>query len=330
MWDFSLARSMSIMVQTLPFIGLRCLVYFGITLGYIILTGIGAGVGWAIGGLGSEGFQASATFWGGAAGFGLSAGIVYFLREYILYMVKAGHIAVMVQLLNGQGIPAGKSQIHYASTQVKARFAQANVLFVMDQIIKGVVRAITGLVQGVGSLLPIPGVSQLMGVVRAFLKVAVGLVDEVILAYAIHTQSQNPWVSARTALVLYAQNGSAMLKNAAWLTLITYGLSALVFLVILAPAAALVYFMPGTGSASGVVFALLFAWAVKAAILEPFALACLLQAYFHVTQDQTPDAVWESRLESGSRKFAQLKDKASSWGTRPHTTTTVTPNSQAE
>lgn len=313
MWDFSLKRSLGMMTATLPFILLRCAVYFGMAVAYVLATGVGAGVGWGIGGLGEDGFQSAATFWGGAAGFGLTAGIFYFLREYILYVVKAGHIAVLIKLIDQQPLPQGKSQITYASGVVKQRFAQTSVLFALDQLTKGVVRAITGLVEGLTSLLPIPGVSQIMGIVRAFLRISVGLIDEVILAYSIRTQSTNPWSSAQTALVLYGQNAKSMLKNAAWLTAITYGLSLLVFLVMLAPAAALAYLIPGAWSAGGVVFALIFAWAVKAAVIEPFAIACLLQAYFKVIEGQQPDPVWDQRLTGVSKKFVQLKEKASGW-----------------
>ena len=157
------------------------------------------------------------------------------------------------------------------------------------------------------------GLQQLMGIVRAFLRIAVGLIDEIILAYIIRTNSDNPWLASRTALVLYGQNAPVMLKNAAWLTLFTYGLSFIVFLVMLAPAAAIVYLIPGAWSAGGVVFALLFAWAVKVAVIEPFAIACLLQAYFKTIKDQTPDPAWEARLDTMSHKFAELKDKAQNW-----------------
>lgn len=317
MWSFNTGRSISLMRQTLPFLVLRCAVYFGITLAYVLMTGMGAGVGWGIGGLGDESFQAGAAFWGGAAGFGLTAGILYFLREYILYVVKAGHIAVMVKLLQGEDIPEGKSQIQYATAEVKNRFGQANVLFLIDQTVKGVINAITGLVQGLAGALPITGVQQFMRLVRAFLRLVVGLVDEVILAYAIHTQSQNPWASARTALVLYGQNATGLLRNAAWLTLMTHGLSVLIFILLLAPAAALAWFMPGTETAAGIVFALIMAWAIKTAILEPFAIACLLQSYFQAIEGQSPDPEWEARLETVSGKFAQLKEKAASWVRQP-------------
>jgi len=320
MWDFSIGQSLSLIIRTMPFILLRCAVYFGIVLAYILVTGVGAGIGWGIGGLGTESFQASAAFWGGLAGFGLTGAVLYFLREYILYIVKAGHIAVMVQLLEGKELPGGRSQLSYAGQVVKNRFPQANVLFLLDQLIKGVVAAVTGLVQGLGTLLPIPAMQQIMGLVRAFLRVAVGLVDEIILAYAIRTESEDAWGSARTALVLYGQNARGMLKNAAWLALFVYGLSFLVFLVMLAPAAALVYLMPGAWSAGGMLFALLFAWAVKAAVIEPFAVACLMQSYFKAIDGQSPDPEWEARLDGVSKKFRQLKDKALAYagsGSRP-------------
>src|SRR5690606_39505753 len=137
------------------------------------------------------------------------------------------------------------------------RFAQASVLFGVDQLIKGVLRAITGLVRGIIGILPIPGAQQFVSVLRAFLYVAIGFVDEVILAYAIRTKSDNAWASARTGLVLYAQNYKSMLKNAAWLTLFVYGLSLVVFLVMLAPGALVVHLIPGAWSEVGYLVALL-------------------------------------------------------------------------
>ncbi len=322
MWDFSLKKSISLLVRTMPFILLRCAVYFGITLAYILMTGVGAGVGYGIGGFGDETFRTMAAIWGGIAGFGVVGAVLFFAREYLLYTVKAGHIAVLIRLIDGEELPEGRSQISYASQIVKQRFAQTNTLFAMDMLIKGVIGAITGLVQGVASFLPIPGTQQLMGVVKAFLRIAVGLIDEVILAYIIRTNSDNPWLASRTALVLYGQNAKVMLKNAAWLTLFTYGLSFVVFLIMLVPAAAIVYIMPGAWSAGGMLFALLFAWAVKVAVIEPFAIACLLQAYFKTIQDQTPNPEWEARLDKVSDKFVALKGKAQTWvePAKPNTT----------
>jgi len=315
MYDFEVKTAFALMRRTLPFILFRMAVYFGIAAAYVIVTGVGAGAGWAVGGFGDADFRATATIYGGIGGFGLTAAVLYFLREYILYIVKAGHIAVMVELLDGGEIPEGRGQIDHAQRVVRERFAEASILFGIDQLVKGVINAITGLVQGILNFLPIPGLDRIMGIVRAYLRLAVGLIDEVILAHGIRTRAENPWASAKEALVLYGQNGGAMLKNAAWLAAIVWGLSIVVFLVMLAPAAFVVWLMPGAWSAGGFVFALLFAWAVKVALIEPFAIACLLQAFFKVTDGQTPNPEWEQKLDNASKKFRRLGERAVSWAT---------------
>ncbi|QYX56444.1 hypothetical protein K1T73_15525 [Roseovarius sp. SCSIO 43702] len=310
MWDFNIGGALGMMGRTFPFILMRIAVYFGITLGYILATGTGAGIGWGIGGFGDEEFRAGSTMWGGFAGFGIFGAIMYWAREYVLYIVKAGHIAVLVELIDGQPLPEGRGQIGHATSVVKARFPQASVLFLLDRLILGVIRAISGLARGILTVLPVPGAQQLAAILSAFLRVAVGFVDEVILAHAIRSRSDNAWESAREALVLYGQNWKVMLRNAAWLALIVYGLGFLVFLVMLAPAALVVYLMPGAWAAGGVVFALLFAWSVKAALLEPFAIACMIQVFFRTTEGQQPNPEWDARLEQMSGKFRELKERA--------------------
>ena len=184
------------------------------------------------------------------------------------------------------------------------------MLFAIDQLVKGVLGAISGLVRGVLSALPIPGINKLVGILRPFLRVAVGFIDEVILTYLIRTGSQDAWGDARVALVLYGQNYQVMLTNAVWLAIIVYGLSFIVFMFMLAPAALVVYLMPGAFAAGSIVFALLFAWAVKTALLEPFAIACLMQVYFATIEGQEPDPEWDDRLAGMSRKFRKLKERA--------------------
>mgnify|MGYP001179604856 CR=1 FL=1 len=316
MWDFSIARALGLMIRTAPFLIFRALVYFGIAAAMVIVTGAGAGAGYGIGLFGDDEFRTTSTMWGGIAGFGLTVGVIFFLRDYLLYMVKAGQIAVMVEYLDGKPLPYGQGQIAYARRVVSERFGQASALFALDRLVRGVIAVITGLVQGVMTILPIPGINQIMGAVRAYLKIAVGLVDEVILAHAIRTRSENAWEAAHDGLVLYAQNGRAMLMNAAWITLISWLMAIVVFLVMLAPAAGLVWMLPGEASGGTFIFALIFAWAVKAAVIEPFALACMLQVFFKVTEGQEPQPEWRGRLTQISDKFRQLGERAVGWSPR--------------
>src|SRR5690554_27510 len=310
MWDFELRKAIGLVLKTMPFLVLRMGLYFGITLGYILLTGTGAGLGWGIGGFGSSDFQAQSAFWGGLIGFGIFGTIAYLMREYILYIVKAGHIAVLLELVHGNRVPEGRSQVQHARLSVQERFGQASVLFALDQLIKGVIKAISELARGILTFLPVPGLEQLARLLNAFLKVAIGFIDELILAYAMHTRSDNPWSASKDALVLYGQNYKTMFKNAAWLALIIYGLSLLVFIVMLFPAGLLVYLAPGGWSAASVVLALLLAWSLKAAVLEPLAITCMMQVYFKTIADQEPNPEWDARLEQMSRQFRTIKEKA--------------------
>jgi hypothetical protein len=313
MWDFSVSKALIMMQRTAPFILFRVIVYAAITLAFIVVTGTGAGFGYGIGTFGTDDFQAGATFWGGAIGFGAVAGGLFLARDYLLYLVKAGHIAVMVEIMQGREVPWGRAQIEHAHEVVGDRFGEASALFALDRLIAGVVAAVTGLVEGVLSILPIPGLEKIMSLVRAYLRVAVGLVDEVILAHGLKTKAENPWDNARTALVLYAQNAKPMLRNAVPLTAIVYGLSFVVFLVMLLPAALIAWLIPGDAAGVGFLFALVLAWAVKAAVIEPFAIACLLQVFFKVTDGQVPDPEWEARLTAASDKFRKIGDHASAW-----------------
>ncbi|QPC94160.1 hypothetical protein [Mesorhizobium sp. INR15] len=322
MWDFQVGRSVSIMMRTWPFIVFRMIIYFGITLAYIMATGTGASVGYGVGHISTDpDGPLSFAMWGGVVGFGIVSIAVYWIREYILYVVKAGHIAVMVHLIDGRDIPYGQSQIAYAKEVVTQRFAEANILFVVDQLVKGAIRAITGLIGGIAAFLPIPGLSGLVSFINTVIRLSLTYVDEIILGYNIRINSSSPFETARQGVVLYAQNGKTMVKNAIWLAVIMWGVSFIIFLLMLAPAAAILYLMPGQLAGWAFVLAIVFAWAFKAAFIEPFAIASLMQVYFKVIEGQVPDPEWDNRLAEASSKFRELKDKAlasfggSRWGT---------------
>ncbi len=325
MWDFEIGRTLGIVACTWPFVLLRIIVYFGITLAYIISTGAGAGVGYGFGHVLGDGGPLSLALWGGIFGFGLVSLLLFWLREYILYIVKAGHIAVMVRLIDGQDVPGGQSQIGYAQAIVRERFIEANVLFVLDQLIKGVVKIITGLIGGFAAFVPIPGLGGIAKFVNSVIRMSLTYVDEIILGYNIRRQSGAPFETARQGVVLYAQNARTMLKNAVWLTVMTWALGIMIFFLTLAPAAAILYAMPGELAGWAFVLAIVFAWAFISAFIEPFVIAALMQVYFRVIEGQTPDPAWDMRLAEASKHFRDLKDHAlasvggSRWGNAPST-----------
>lgn len=235
---------------------------------------------------------------------------MYFLREYLLYLVKAGHIAVLVELMDGEELPGGRGQIDHAQTIVRERFGQSSILFGLDQLIKGILKAFNKAFFTIANFLPIPGIQGVAKFINTVVNLSLTYLDEVILAYNIREKADNPWAASRTALILYAQNYTAFLKNAVWLAFIIWGLTLLVFLVILGPAAAFVSLLPSGASSLAFVIALVFAWGIKQAVIEPVGMTALMQVFFTVTEGQEPDPEWESRLEGVSDKFAELKTQA--------------------
>jgi hypothetical protein len=319
MWDFSIGKAVGMILRTLPFIVLRLIVYVGIALAYLVAVGFGAGIGFVIGHAWADpSARGAGAFWGGLAGFGLTSAILYLAREYLLYLVKAAHIAVMVELYDNHPVPMGQSQIGFGTQFVKSHFAETSILFGVDQVVKGVLRVIIGTLNTITSFIPIPALQTLMRMIDAVIRMSLTYVDEVILAYLIRTRTANPWDTARDGLILYAQNYKHFLKNAVWLSLFMWGVTLVIFLVLIAPAGALLLMFPGhLGGLWALGFAIIFAIALKKALLEPLAIAALMEVFFKTIEGQSPDPEWKARLDTASRQFGELGQKASEWIPRP-------------
>lgn len=311
MWDFNLMAAARLMGRTSPFIFLRLLVYVGITLAYIVVTGLGAGIGYGLSSMG-EGEGGGAAI-GGLLGFAIVSGILYWAREYLLYLIKAGHIAVLVELMQGRELPAGRSQIEHGQQVVKERFKEASVLFGVDQLIKGILRLLNRMVMSVSRLIPIPALEQLAGIVNRIITTSLTYVDEVMLGYNIKTGSDNPWQSSKDALILYAQNYKVMLKNAVFLMLFMYVSAFVIFLLVLGPVAGIAALFPGSLGFWSFLSAALLAWSLKAALLEPLAVTAMMEVYFKTIEGQTPNPEWDEKLSQASDKFRELSQKASDY-----------------
>lgn len=308
MLDFRTGQIFGLLMRTLPFLALRLVVYIGITIAYILAVGVGSGIGLLFGRIGGNGGSGAGI--GGLIGFGIVSGILYWARQYLLYLVKAGHIAVLVELLDGRQVPAGKGQIDYATNIVKQHFATSSMLFGLHQLIRGVLRVFNRLTVSIASWLPIPGLDVLVKLVDAVINTGLSHLDQVILAQILRKQSDNPWAVARDSTVLYAQNYKGVLKNAAFLTLIIWGLTLLIWIVIAAPIAALIGLFHVHAGFWTFALALITALSLKAALIDPFATVALIQVYDKITAGQSPNPEWAGKLETMSAKFRTLTQKA--------------------
>ena len=309
--DFKIGEVLGLMARTMPFLIFRFLIYFAITFAYILMTGIGAGIGYGIGAVGGSGAGGSVI--GGIAGFSIMSVIAYLLREYLLYMVKAGHIAVLVELMEGKEIPGGRGQIDHAQRVVRERFTESSVLFAVDQLIKVVLRAFNRAFFTIANFIPIPGVQGIVKFINTVVNLSLTYLDEVILAYNIRTKATNPWRSSGDAVILYAQNYKAFLKNAFFLAFFIWGLTFLVFFLILGPMFLIVQFIPALAGPLTLILAAVLAWGIKQAVIEPIGMTALMQVFFKVTEGQQPNPQWQAKLESVSKRFGKFQENAREW-----------------
>ncbi|MEP7096923.1 MAG: hypothetical protein ABI748_04610 [Dokdonella sp.] len=320
MVDFRTGQIFGLLVRTLPFVLLRLVVYIGITIAYVVAVGVGSGIGLLFGKIGGGGGAGAGI--GGLIGFGIVSGLLFWAREYLLYLVKAGHIAVLVELLDGSAIPGGKSQIDYATSVVKQHFATSSVLFGLNQMIRGILRVFNRLTVSIASWLPIPGLDVLVKLVDAVINTSLSHLDQVILAQILRQRADlggadNPWAIARDSTVLYAQNYKGVLKNAAFLTFIIWGLTLVILLLVAAPIAALIGLFHVHAGIWTFALAVIAALSLKAALIDPFATVALIQVYDTLTAGQTPNPEWTAKLESMSDKFRELSQKARAAATPP-------------
>jgi hypothetical protein len=287
---------------------LRLVVYIGITVAYVVGVGVGSGIGLLFGHIGGNGGGGTAI--GGVIGFGIVSAILFWAREYLLYLVKAGHIAVLVKLIDGGDVPGGKAQIDYASGIVRTHFATSSTLFGLNQLLRGILRAFNRVTVSIASWLPIPGLDGLVKIVDAIVNTSLSHFDQVILAQILRKPTDNPWATARDSAVLYAQNAKGVLRNAAFLTFIIWGLTLLLFLLTAAPVAALIGLFHVHAGVWTFALAIVAALSLKAALIDPFATVALLQVYDKLTAGQTPNPEWAARLESVSSQFRELVQKA--------------------
>lgn len=308
MLDFSIGRTLGLLARTTPFLLLRLAVYLGIAFAYGLAVGIGGGIGALFGRVG--GSSGGGAGFGGLVGFAVVSGVLYWAREYLLYLVKAGHVAVLVELLDGKPLPPGKGQIAHAREVVRAHFGTSSMLFGLNQLIRGVLRAFDRLTQGFASWLPIPGLDALAKLVDAVVRTGLGHLDQVILAQVLRRDGDEAWAVARDSVVLCAQNAKGALKNAVFLTFVVWGLTLLVLVVAAAPVAAMLGVFHVHAGLASFAITLIAALCLKAALIDPFATLALLQVHDRITAGQAPDPAWSAKLETMSAKFRELAQRA--------------------
>lgn len=295
----------SLVMKTIPFIFLRFVLYSVFAFLTLLYFGLVYLLGQAVVSI-HENVRIAVWILGIIISFPLNR----LVKEYLLYMVKAAHVAVLAELATKGELPSGKSQISWGREQVQKRFGQASVLFLMDRLVNGVIGSINGMMRKMGFFLGgIPGFSGLIKLANTILYFSLTYVDESILARNFLHQNESMWKSAETGLVLYAQAWKEILKTAFIVGLVSILIFPILFVVLLVPALAIGHAFPFF-QVGAILAALLFSFVLKTAFLDPWTLSSMILTYLKATEGLTPNPSLTQKLEMVSSKFKKLTAKA--------------------
>lgn len=233
-------------------------------------------------------------------------------QHYIGYLLKAGHIAVVTQLLTTGSLP--ENSFEYGKGMVKKKFATAAAYLAVDRLVSGAVRQINGGLDIVGNVLgKIPGMDSLVSFAKSFVNIALGNVDECCLAYTFYHEEQSAFKSAADGVVIYFQNWKTILKNALKTALITLVLSAVAWLLLMAVTVAVLSAtgMPGFNLFFvAVILAMMVVHTVKSSVMDSYTMVCMVCSYMQVAPDTEITFDLYDKLCKLSSQFKSLFQKA--------------------
>lgn len=246
-------------------------------------------------------------FFAGLIGFGYGYSLFY---KYVLYMIKAAHVAVVGELLANGKLPDGVSQLQWGKQQVAQRFGQVSIMFVVDEMIRAVIGTFTSLVFNIASLLPGDTMSQLASLANRVIRFATNYIDEAVMARAFWRKDENIWRSAEQGVTLYAQAWKPLLKNAVALMILSYIPFVVVLILFGAPLGWLLSLISVKLAAWSMLILFMLAFLVKVAVGNSFAMVAMIAAYQRETANLMPDPAIEAQLSGMSNKFIELKERA--------------------
>ena len=194
-----LGEAFALIGKTLPFIWVRLGSYALLGLGLLVYFGVLGGIGLLLGRLWAPlGLIFFLVAIGGAFA------VVRWASRYYFHLLRAAHTAVMTEfIVFGRGPEEG--QLAYGRKAVMDRFRDTSILFGVDVLVEGAVRAFVRTFARVASILPIPGTRGIANLVERVALMSTTYVDEAVLSRAYKEREENVWKVAYDGVLLYAQ-----------------------------------------------------------------------------------------------------------------------------
>lgn len=235
--------------------------------------------------------------------------INFFINRYIGYLVKAGHIAIITEAAVTGIIP--DNQLEYAVARVKNKFTTANIYFGIDSLVSGAVKQLQHAVQRIGNLLgAVPGMDIIASLIKLFIDISLGYVDECCLGYTFYKEDQNAFKSAADGVVIYYQNWKKLLKNAITITLtvvITFAASAVILFFLFYALFNLI--IPEYALVLAALFAGFLSYVIKYSFIDSWILVKTMVTYMALAPSTEITYDLYGKLCGLSKKFKDLFQK---------------------
>ena len=314
--DPSLGTAFGLLMQSMPY----ALARFGVLLAASVAAIVWLAI--TFGGTALLGTYVATVFgWVWFIGCMVVAGFVWgTILRYVLHLIECGHVAVLTELVTRGAVGNGQEPMFaYGRRIVTARFAEANVLFGLNALVRGVVEAFHRTLDWIAGLVPIPGLDSVARLIDIVLKGATRYLDKVIFSYNLARPDEDPWTSSREGLVYYAQNAKPVLKTAIWSVILERVLTVVLWLFLLIPAGVITLALPRSAREVGgvvtVVIAALLAGPLRAAFIKPLFLIMMMVRFHSAIEGQAINPGWDAQLASVSEGFRALgRDAAAAMG----------------
>lgn len=243
------------------------------------------------------------------------------MERYVLYMIKLGHIAVVVELLRTGKLPEGKGLIGYGKAKVIESFGSAHVEFVVDKMIYATVRQVQRWIVLIGEWLRFaPGSGVLIGILNSILSVGLNYIDKPIMSYIFLRKSEKHpeivWKSASDGIMLYAQSWQGIIKSSVISVLLIYAFNIIMFLLCVIPFLAIVHSFPQEAERIGIFYGILAIIAVivvttvlKRGFIDPIVTIIMIRDYHMNIRGQAPSIDLQEKLLNISPRFKRLFSK---------------------
>ena len=230
-------------------------------------------------------------------------GMHFIIMHYAGYLLKAGHIAVVSEILVTGVVP--NKQLSFGKQAVLERFGATHAYLALDRLMDSAIGELCKAVSKLGETFEnVPGAGVISGVLQLFLRIALGHVDECCMALTFYRKGENAFKAATDSVVLYFQNWKTLVKNAATTTLVCCVLY--VFLGIISFIVFGIFIDADEEGLFAAFVAVFFFLTIKVSFIDSWVMIKMVAGFFEQAKNAEPSADLYAKLTELSGKFKEM------------------------